>query len=89
LSNRHTRKWFRQELSFPSAVIDRGSCETWQQAGAKHANQRAEEQTQVLVQQYSPNSLSEQQRADLREITSNAAQQFGMDTLPTVEEIGF
>jgi trimethylamine--corrinoid protein Co-methyltransferase len=40
----HTRKWFREEFLFPSAVIDRQVADSWIAAGEKSAAERAHEE---------------------------------------------
>ena len=86
LSSRHTRKWYRKELSFPSELIDRGSWDAWKEGGNTTATQRAHRSMQSLLDRYQPNALSKEQRNDLREIASKAAVQFGMDSLPALED---
>jgi trimethylamine--corrinoid protein Co-methyltransferase len=82
LSHRHTRKWFREELYIPSKVIDRGSLEAWQADGSKSSDQRASERIEELINTYRPTSIPDDLRAELHQITSHAAQKFGMDKLP-------
>jgi len=86
LSSQHTRKWFRQELSFPSAVIDRGSLDAWQAAGRKSSYQRASERVEVLLRQPLPPSISRELSAELRRIATRIAQEFGMQALPALPE---
>ncbi len=82
LSQPHTQRWFRKELHIPSMVIDRGSLEAWQGKGAKDASTRAAEQVEQLVKAAPASPLSPQLRAELRLITTRAANQYGMDHLP-------
>jgi trimethylamine--corrinoid protein Co-methyltransferase len=49
---RETRDQFRKEQSLPSDVIDRGSLQAWQFAGAPDAFKRAKARADSLVEQY-------------------------------------
>ncbi len=49
---RETRDLFRKEQSLPSEVIDRGSLQAWQAAGAPDAFARARSRADSLVEQY-------------------------------------
>ena len=84
LSNHHTRKWFRKEFYIPSPIIDRGSLDAWQQEGGKNTFQRATDQIEMLLEKYQPTNLPDSIHSDLKEITTRAANQFGMDCLPAL-----
>lgn len=86
LANPHTRKWYRQELSMPSAVIDRGSLDAWEAKGSKSTVERAGERVDVLLKNPQPSPLPAETRNALREIATRAAQQFGMNQLPSLPE---
>ena len=43
LSDPHTKKWFREELYFPSEVIDRDTMEAWEKKGSKSTWDRAKD----------------------------------------------
>jgi trimethylamine--corrinoid protein Co-methyltransferase len=82
LAQTHTLKWFDKEFYIPSAVIDRGSLDAWQRKGAKTAWERAKDRVNELLASYEPSPISDELRAELRDITTQAAQKFGMDELP-------
>jgi len=82
LSQRHTKEWFRDELSNPSNVIDRGSLDAWIAGGRKTSSQRAAERIEVLLQEPSHTTLSREERRELQRITTLAANKFGMGELP-------
>jgi trimethylamine--corrinoid protein Co-methyltransferase len=84
LSQTHTHKWFRKELYIPSDVIDRGSLDAWHKKGDRSAEQRAHERIDTLLKNYKPTALSIEIRQELREITLQIAQQYGMDRLPSL-----
>jgi trimethylamine--corrinoid protein Co-methyltransferase len=82
LGQLHTLKWFGEEQYIPSSVIDRGSLEGWRKRGAKTAWERAKDRVDQLLAKYEPSPMSEDLRGELRAITLEAAQRFGMDELP-------
>jgi len=86
LAQPHTLKWFSKEFYLPSAVIDRGSLDAWKKQGAKTAFERARDRVNQLVAAYRPSPISDDLRAELREITTRAARKFGMDELPRLPE---
>ena len=82
LRHPHTKKWFREELYFPSDVIDRDTYETWEKKGAKSAWDRAKERVDILLAEYQPPSISAEVKTELRDIATRAANLAGMETLP-------
>jgi len=82
LTKMHTLKWFSKELYLPSAVIDRGSLDGWKNKGAKNTYERAQDRVNELLATYQPTPVSDELRAELRSLTTKAAQRFGMDELP-------
>ena len=86
LTQAHTHKWFRKELSFPSEVIDRGSLDAWQKEGAKSTFERASDRVEKIVKTYEGSPLSSSLREELRAITLSAAKKFGMEELPPLPE---
>ena len=86
LSQVHTLKWFDKELYIPSAVIDRGSLDGWKKKGAKTTRERATDRVKKLLATYEPSPIADELRAELRDITTKAAQKFGMDELPPLPQ---
>jgi trimethylamine--corrinoid protein Co-methyltransferase len=82
LSHPHTVKWFREEFYIPSEVIDRDSMEAWEKKGAKSTWDRASERVDKLLEQYQPSPISDEIKKELRDITTKAANKFGMKELP-------
>ena len=82
LAQPHTLQWFAEELYTPSAVIDRGSLDAWEKKGSKSAWERAQDRVEYLLGTYQPAPISDDLRAELRDITTLAANKFGMDELP-------
>jgi trimethylamine---corrinoid protein Co-methyltransferase len=86
LAHPHTRKWYRQELYIPSAVIDRGSLDAWEIKGSKSTVQRAQDRVEALLPTCPPSPLSDQVRSELRQIATRAASRFGMEQLPPLPQ---
>jgi trimethylamine--corrinoid protein Co-methyltransferase len=82
LAQPHTLKWFAKELYTPSGVIDRGTLDGWKRKGSKTSWERAQDRVEELMATYQPPQLSDDLRAELRDITTQAATKFGMDALP-------
>jgi len=80
----HTRQWFREEQYFPSEVIDRASYEGWQRVGEKSAFERARDRVKKLIPTYQPNTLTEEQRQEVRIVALRMAQKFNMVSLPVL-----
>jgi trimethylamine:corrinoid methyltransferase-like protein len=82
----HTAQWFQKEQYIPSDVIDRGSLDAWKKKGAKTAWERAQDRVETLVATYEPSPIADDLRSELRAMTLQAAQTFGMDELPPLTE---
>jgi trimethylamine--corrinoid protein Co-methyltransferase len=82
LAQTHTLKWFSEELYTPSAVIDRSTLDGWKRKGSKSTWERAQDRVDELLATYQASQISNELRAELRKITTHAAQKFGMDELP-------
>ncbi len=82
LGHPHTKRWFREEIYFPSEVIDRDTLEAWEKKGAKSTWERAQDRVDALLGQYRLPPLSDEIKKELRQITTTAAKKCGMDTLP-------
>jgi trimethylamine--corrinoid protein Co-methyltransferase len=86
LAEPHTLKWFKEELYIPSDIIDRSSLDGWQKKGATNTHQRATERVSYLLSTYQPSPISDDLRAELRLITTKAAQNVGMEELPPLPD---
>ena len=82
----HTVEWFQREFYIPSSVVDRGSLDAWEKAGATSALDRARARGAELLDQYEPRPVSDKLAAELRKIATHAARDFGMDELPPLPE---
>ena len=86
LTEPHTLKWFRDEFYIPSEIIDRSSLDGWQKRGAKTTWQRAADRVDHLLSSYQPSLISDELRAELRSITTQAARKVGMEELPPLPD---
>ena len=82
LTSDHTMRWFRQELSMPSKVVDREPRRTWEQMGALNAADRAHARAEALIRAYQPVALPPDTLRELNAIALSAARTAGMDRLP-------
>lgn len=82
LSHPHTLRWYREELYFPSEVIDRDTLEAWEKKGSKSTWERAQDRVDSLLTQYQPSPISDEVKKELRDITTKAANKAGMEKLP-------
>jgi trimethylamine--corrinoid protein Co-methyltransferase len=85
LTSPHTLRWLREEMAYPSAVIDRRQREAWQQGGETSAVQRATRRLGELLGRPQPPVLPEPTRQDLLDIVSRDARLHGVDRLPAIE----
>jgi trimethylamine:corrinoid methyltransferase-like protein len=69
-------------------VIDRASLDGWKGSGARSAVERASERVKKLVDGYRRSPIPDGLRAELRAITTRAAQKFGMEKLPPLPDAG-
>ena len=79
LSHDHTRRYWKQELSLPSAVIDRDSYDEWEAKGGRTALDRARELVAaILARPEAPPAGT----GDLEEIMAAEAARAGLSKLP-------
>jgi trimethylamine--corrinoid protein Co-methyltransferase len=81
MADKHTKQWFRQEVTMPSPVTERHYRETWLEQGAKDTAQRAHERAEQLIAAYEPRVPAEVQKA-LAAMTLRAGRAYGLDELP-------
>ncbi len=85
LKQKITRQLFRKEQHLPSAVIERGSVRSWQEAGRSDTFQRAKVRVDELIGGYERPLLPPSQEQALHQMMSNLAVQVGMDKLPELK----
>jgi len=84
LKQKVTRQLFSKEQHLPSTVIDRGSLRSWKEEGSRDTFARARERVRVLLSEYQPPSLPEDQRAELHRMVGSLASQSGLEGLPGI-----
>lgn len=86
LSLGHTLKWMKEELYFPSYIIDRKDYNRWASEGRKHIVQRAREKANELIKQYKPKEIPREVSRELDRIMLHAANKYGMEKLPSLTD---
>jgi trimethylamine--corrinoid protein Co-methyltransferase len=81
----HTRRYLREQISFPGPVIDRANRERWMKAGAPSLKDRAVREVERLIGRYQPSRLPEDRKAELRRRMEEEARRYGMASLPPCE----
>jgi trimethylamine---corrinoid protein Co-methyltransferase len=79
LTSPHTLKWFKDEVFFPSQVIDRGNLGEWVKKGKKTAMARANELIEKIISPKSFNELSFGIKKELLRIVHTDAKRYGFD----------
>jgi len=82
----HTRRYLRQEITFPGAVIDRAHRDRWLQQGRLTLRERAAREVARLVEKYTPSRLPGEAKAELTRLMECEARRHGMEALPPGEE---
>jgi len=86
ISHKHTLKWFKEEVHYPSPVIDRQPLDPTAQKEYKSAWTRAQDRREELIRSTPEPALPSDIREELKKITSRAAQSEGMDLLPPLPD---
>jgi len=81
LAHPHTRKWYREEHSFPG-LADRDTYDAWAANGKKTMADRAAERVRTLLKTHQPEILTDDLLRSLREIMARAARGQGLSSLP-------
>jgi len=84
LSLPHTKKWYRQEHTFPK-IADRDTYDSWSALGKKSNAERAAEEVARLLQQPPSSLLDEDLRKTLQEIMLADARTYGLSSLPKLD----
>jgi trimethylamine--corrinoid protein Co-methyltransferase len=78
----HTRRYLREEITFPGAVIDRANRARWAADGRQTLGERAGQEVARLVERYKPSRLPAQTKSELTRLMRAEARRHGMETLP-------
>ncbi len=81
----HTRKYLKEEIYFPSPVIDRANRSRWKEEGGLTINERARLEVKRLMDEYEPVRLSDDLLKDLTMLMEAEARRVGMDKLPNLD----
>lgn len=79
LTSPHTLKWFKEEVFFPSQVIDRFNLGEWLKKGKKTAVWRANELIEKIISSKSFDELSTEKKNELFKIIQSDAKKYGFD----------
>lgn len=85
LSHPHTRRNWRQELSMPSPLVDRGAYADWEAKGAVPADRRATAEVARRLAEPRPEPLPDDVAAALDEIMRGEGRRHGLDELPRLD----
>ena len=86
LASAHTRRYLREEITFPGPVIDRADSERWRKDGQLTLRERAAREVTRIVAAYKPSRLSEDAKRELTRLMRREAQRYGMANLPAQDE---
>jgi len=81
LSTPHTRKWYKEEHTYP-LMIDRDTYDTWASLGRKSMAERAADEVNRLLNEPSESPLDDALQKELHDIMLADARNNGLDVLP-------
>ena len=81
----HTRKYLKEEISFPGPVINRANLARWQEEGKSTLRERAHQEVEKLIEQYQPSRLAPEIKEELTSIMGLEAKKHGMEKLPALK----
>ncbi|MBZ5668187.1 MAG: trimethylamine methyltransferase family protein [Acidobacteriia bacterium] len=79
----HTRRYLREEITFPGAVIDRANRARWAADGRLTLGERAGQEVARLVERCKPSRLPGETKSELTRLMRVEARRHEMETLPT------
>ena len=82
LTAEHTRKYFREEVYYPSDVIDRGTHGEWEKKGSLSAAERAHAKVRAILEKPELNIPDAAIVKELETIMTIDAKKHGLDKLP-------
>ena len=78
----HTRKYLREEMSFPGPVIERANLSRWRAEGARTLGERAHAEVERLLAAHTPSRLPAETTKELIRLMEDEARRHGMESLP-------
>lgn len=85
LTLEHTRKWYKQEHTYPE-LIDRDTYDSWVSQGKKSLTERASEEVDKRLRENPPDLLDQARRDDLKQIMLAEAKANGISDLPELSD---
>jgi trimethylamine--corrinoid protein Co-methyltransferase len=82
LISKHSRRYLREELTFPGPVIDRMNSARWREEGSRNLLERARVEVERLVTEHTPTRLDSAVQAELVGLMGAEANRHGLDALP-------
>ncbi len=82
LGHKHTRHNWRQELSLPSALVDRDTYHDWERLGARWAHERASDEVAARLAKADVPALAPEVGKELERIMLAELGRFGVQELP-------
>lgn len=83
LSTSHTRKWYKDEHTYP-LMIDRDTYDTWVSLGKKSIAERAADEVDKILRESPESALDDNTQKELHNIMLADARNNGLDTLPKI-----
>jgi trimethylamine--corrinoid protein Co-methyltransferase len=81
----HTRRYLREEITFPGPTIDRANRSRWQEEGSLTIGERAHREVERIVAEYEPVALPDDIKRELARLMEAEAGRYGMERLPTID----
>lgn len=82
----HTRRYLREEITFPGPAINRANLARWIDGGRSSLKERAGREVSRLIEAYRPSRLPEERKAELTRLMRQEALRHGMESLPSADE---
>ena len=80
----HTRRYLKEEIYFPSPVIDRANRSRWKEEGGFTLGERARKEVGKHIGEYEPVRLNDDIINELTRLMGNEARRVGMAKLPEI-----
>ncbi len=84
LISNHTRRYLKEEIYFPSPVIDRANRSRWKEEGGFTLAERARKEVEKHIGEYEPVGLNDDIIKELTKLIGIEARRVGMDKLPEI-----
>ncbi len=78
----HTRRYLKEEHTFPGPAISRANKGRWEEEGSLTLGERAHSEVEKLIARYQPSSLSEDIKKELVTLMNKEALRYGQEKLP-------